>query len=155
MPDKLKQQLLMRTEKAPDDAPYWQQFAQGRGPLLADINLPNPKLDVERGLMRLSEAYPEAMGVSTVAAPRYMDLINAIAAVSPFAPKTIFYDPGYTNSPTTLDETLAHELGHVQQLSGGFLKRFMGPSTRRAYEAEAERGALAYSARKKGDIRLK
>ena len=130
-----------------------------------DIRLPNPddtdpQLTVERALMGLSQAYPEAMKVKTMSARPYMRMVNAAAGVHPFMPNTVMYNPDEVlEEPTAI---MAHELEHSRQMGKmpagqrilASLQKMMKPYDQQQEEIDAEATAQAYVSRMKGDIRL-
>ena len=144
MPDHLKDTLLSRWNGGPEQ-----------------------QLNIEKALMRLSGAFPEALSVR-VKPDSDLASRGGIGGWGPFRPKTIRYDPtilgagvgGISNSGgrnDLLDGTLAHELMHVRQLGDlPWYKRIYSVATGAdALDDDAERSALEYISRLKGDIQLK
>ena len=141
MPDDLKKTLLSRNAPEP----------------------PDPQLQVEQALMRLSTAYPQAMEVSTFPADGYMKFLNADAAVHPFMPNTIWHRSDLTESPDKLDRTLAHELSHVGSMKqqgtamNRILTAILGQKSsygERDEELNAEASATRHMSKRRGDIPL-
>ena len=110
----------------------------------------NPQLDAERALMRLSGTFPDAYKQQAVAAPRFLDFLGANAATHPLAPGKILFHPDYNRGPD-MDANLAHELGHVQQMSGkSTVQQLYDLITNRdANEDAAEKGTKQYMARRR------
>ena len=133
MPDHLKEALLTRWN---GDKPHAVRPS--------DMQMPNPQLDIEKALMRLSGAYPQAMEVRTRPADSYVKMLGAEAMVHPFAPNTILHRSDLGSQPRhELETILAHELSHVGSMrqQGGPISRMLTAllgKTRQSYDTRDE-----------------